>query len=65
MYVDDCFVIGDKLVVKKTMEEIGKFFEVKRTHNVEDFIGCKIRRDGSAIFTTLEYRGKTILFTLL
>jgi Reverse transcriptase (RNA-dependent DNA polymerase) len=24
MYVDDCFVIGDKLAVKKTMEEIGK-----------------------------------------
>jgi hypothetical protein len=32
------------------MEEIGKFFEVKRSHNVEDFIGCKIRRDGSTIY---------------
>jgi hypothetical protein len=30
MYVDDYFVIGDKLAVKKTMEKIGKFFEVKR-----------------------------------
>jgi Reverse transcriptase (RNA-dependent DNA polymerase) len=50
MYVDDCFVIGDKLAFKKTMEEIGKSFEVKRSNNVEDFIGCKLRRDGSSIY---------------
>ena len=50
MYVDDCFVIGDMMAVKKTMEEIGNYFEIKSSNNVEDFTGCKIRRDGNSIY---------------
>ena len=44
-YDDDFFVIRDKTAVKKTMEEIGNYFEIKRSNNVEDF-----RRDGSSIY---------------
>ena len=50
MYVDDSFVIGDKTAVKRTTEEIRSHFEIKRSDNVEDFIGCKFIRDGSSIY---------------
>jgi hypothetical protein len=39
MYVDDCLVIGDKVAVQKTMEEIGKHFEIKSSQEINDFIG--------------------------
>jgi hypothetical protein len=38
MYVYDCFVIADKTSFLKSMEEIGKHFEVKRSQEINNFI---------------------------
>jgi hypothetical protein len=46
MKVDGNFAIGVKTAMKNTMEKIVKYIEIKRSHNVEDYFGCKIRRDG-------------------
>ncbi len=49
IYVDDCFVVGDRHAVKKALEDITMHFNITCSKNVEDFIGCTIKRDGNAI----------------
>lgn len=49
VYVDDCFVVGDKAAVKKALSEIQGVFNITRSENIEDFIGCNIKRDGNKI----------------
>jgi hypothetical protein len=49
VYVDDCFVVGDKAAVKKALSEIQGVFSITRSENIEDFIGCNIKRDGNKI----------------
>ena len=49
VYVDDCFVVGDKTAVKKALGEIQGFFNITRSENIEDFIGCNIKREGNKI----------------
>ena len=50
MYVDDCFVIGEKQAVKHALDEIENKFDIKRSCEVNDFVGCHIRRAGREIF---------------
>ena len=50
LYVDDCFVLGNRVAVKAALEEIEKHFSIKRNENVHDFIGCSIERTGNKIF---------------
>jgi len=44
IYVDDCFVIGDKGAVKKALTDVQSVFNITRSENIEDFIGCHIQR---------------------
>ena len=37
VYVDDCFVVGDKDAVKQALDEIKKYFSITRSENIEDF----------------------------
>ena len=50
MYVDDCFVIGDKDAVKEALNDIEKHYEIKRSEEVEDFIGCNIKRKQDKVY---------------
>ncbi|MFM8622589.1 MAG: reverse transcriptase domain-containing protein, partial [Holophagaceae bacterium] len=49
IYVDDCFVIGDKPAVKKALADVETAFNITRSENIEDFIGCNIKRIGDKI----------------
>ena len=49
VYVDNCFVVGDKDAVKEALEEIEKHFSITRSEKIEDFIGCGIEKDGDRI----------------
>ena len=49
VYVDDCFVVGNKNAVRKALAEIEKLFNITRSKNVEDFIRCQIEREGNKI----------------
>ena len=49
VYVDDCFVIGDKEAVKNALVGIEKHFAITRSENIEDFIGCRIEKDGDKV----------------
>jgi len=49
VYVDDCFVVGDKAAVKAALNEVQEHFSITRSENIEDFIGCRIERDGDKI----------------
>ena len=43
IYVDDCFITGKKIFVKKALDEIEQYFDIKRSKDIKDFIGCLIR----------------------
>ena len=49
VYVDDCFVIGDKIAVKQTLKEIEQHFNITRSEDIEDFIGCRIEKEDKSI----------------
>jgi len=49
IYVDDCFVVGDKLAVQTALSDIQKVFNITRSENIEDFIGCHIKRSGDKV----------------
>ena len=49
VYVDDCFVLGDKSAVKHALTEIEKHFAITRSENIEDFIGCRIEKENQSI----------------
>ena len=49
IYVDDCFFVGDKEAVQKALNDIEEIFKITRSTNVDDFIGCKIERQGNQI----------------
>jgi hypothetical protein len=49
VYVDDCFVIGDKIAVKQALKEIEQHFNITRSEDIEDFIGCRIEKEGKSI----------------
>ncbi|MFM8622083.1 MAG: reverse transcriptase domain-containing protein, partial [Holophagaceae bacterium] len=49
IYVDDCFVVGDRKAVKKALDDIQGVFNITRSENVEDFIGCTIKRTGNKV----------------
>ena len=49
VYVDDCFVVGDKVAVKEALDEIEKYFSITRSENIEDFIGCRIEKEENKI----------------
>ena len=49
VYVDNCFVMGNEAAVKKALSEIEKIVNITRSKNVEDFIGCRIQREGNQI----------------
>ena len=49
VYVDDCFLLGDKVAVKKALNDIQKFFSITRSELIEDFIGCRIEKQEDRI----------------
>jgi len=49
IYVDDCFVVGDKLAVQTALNDVQKVFNITRSDNIEDFIGCHIKRSGDKV----------------
>lgn len=49
VYVDDCFVVGDKDAVKEALKGIQEHFSITRSENIEDFIGCRIERDKNQV----------------
>ena len=55
VYVDDCMVLGDKAAVKKALDDIEKFFSITRKEGIEDFIGCRIERDGNRAMLSQPY----------
>ncbi len=50
VYVDHCFVVGDKKAVKLALDDIEKHFSIIRSDNIEDFIGCRIEEKGKNIW---------------
>ena len=44
MYVDDCFVIGNKQAIKKALDDVEGHFDIKRSGEISDFIGCSIEQ---------------------
>ena len=49
VYVDDCFVLGDKNAVKQALTEIENHFAITRSEHIEDFIGCRIEKENRSI----------------
>ena len=49
VYVDDCFVLGDKNAVKQALTEIENHFAITRSEHIEDFIGCRIEKENKSI----------------
>ena len=49
-YVDDCLIFGNEEEVKATLKQIEAQFDITRSKDVEDFIGCNIERDQDAIY---------------
>ena len=49
VYVDDCFVLGDKSAVKQALAGIENHFNITRSERIEDFIGCRIEKGDKAI----------------
>ena len=49
IYVDDCFVVGDKKAVKQALDDVQTVFNITRSENIEDFIGCHIQRVGDKV----------------
>ena len=49
IYVDDCFVVGDKAAVKQTLSDIEKHFTITQSEHIEDFIGCRIEKHGNQV----------------
>ena len=49
VYVDDCFITGDKAAIDATMTDIEKHFETRRLGRMDEYIGCtvKMNQDGS------------------
>jgi hypothetical protein len=52
--IDDNLALGYKIAVPKTMEDIGKNFEIKRSQGINNFIGYKIRREGGIKYFSLK-----------
>jgi len=50
IYVDDCFILGNEKEVKEVLSKIEKGFDITRSQDVEDFIGCNIERDQDTIY---------------
>ena len=42
IYVDDCFITREKTTVTEALNEIERHFDIKRSRDIEDFIGCSI-----------------------
>jgi predicted RNA-binding protein with PIN domain len=53
IYVDGYFVVGDKAEIRKIVEEIGKHFEIKRSQEINDLNGYKVRREDGTLFLPL------------
>ena len=49
MYVDDCFVIGNKQAIKKALDDIEVHFDIKQSEEISDFIGCTIERKDNRV----------------
>ena len=49
MYVDDCFVIGNKQAIKKALDGVKRHFDIKQSREISDFIGCAIEQQGNRI----------------
>ena len=45
LYVDNCFIIGDKTAVKKALDNIQKSFDIKRSEKVFNLIGFIIKKE--------------------
>ena len=61
MYVDDCFVIGNKQAIKKALDNIKKHFDIKQSEEISDFIGCTIeRQDNLVLFSQPDLINKLI-----
>jgi hypothetical protein len=50
IYVDDCLVLGHEQEVKKILKQVEEVFDITRSKDVEDFIGCNIERDQDMIY---------------
>ena len=44
IYVDDCLLVGDKEAVQLALTKIENYFDITRSEEIEDFIGCNIER---------------------
>jgi hypothetical protein len=49
LYVDDCFVVGDKAAIDKTLNDISTHFDIKREASVKEFIGCDIIKRSDSV----------------
>ena len=49
VYVDDCLFVGNKDAVKRALSEIQKLFNITRSEDIGDFIGCKIQREDNRV----------------
>ena len=45
IYVDDVLCIGSSASIKKVINDILKFFTIKHTKDVKEYVGCSIFRD--------------------
>ena len=53
VYVDDCFVLGDKIAVKEALKEIEQHFNITRSEDIEEFIGCRIEKEDKSILLAI------------
>jgi hypothetical protein len=49
VYVDDCFVTGNEKAVKNALRDIERHFKITHNKDIEDFIGCRIKRENDKI----------------
>ena len=62
MYVDDCLIIGPKNDVDKCLIDIERFFDIKKSNQIDTFIGCKIKRIDNRILLSQPELIEKLLF---
>ena len=49
MYVNDCFVIGNKQAIKKALDDVKGHFDIKQSGEIPDFIDGSIERQDNRV----------------
>ena len=52
LYVDDCFLVGDRKAIDKAVQDIEERFTITKSGNMTEYVGCKIipTKDGKGVY---------------